>query len=248
MLGAKLLQGPQANIHGLLAALREGVDIVWLVTHANEQGWYLADGIVNASEMTPLLRSSEAILTVMNTCSSYQVAHAIHDEIGTNFICTVRDVPDRQAFITGSIFAQKLAAGMDFYSAYKAAKPGQNSTYTFLGARGNLMPPNEGDRHLRPASHPGQLDVETIREFKEGVAQLQKIVFGNDKEFPRRPGLVESYEDLKEEVHAIKLDITEMKKVQLTNRKYLTVLIVLFAFVAIVVSFLTYVVISGGVA
>jgi hypothetical protein len=219
-LDAKLLQGAQATITGLLAILREGWDIVWLVTHANEQGWYLSDGLVNASEMTTMVRSCGAILTVMNTCSSYEVAHTIHRELGTAFVCTIRPVPDRTAFITGTVFAQKIAAGLDFQTAYEAAKPGQNSTYTFLAARGTVM--------ASPYDHRPQAGAagDEISMIKDSLRRLEALVSGNPQW--NVTGVVPELRDIRTEVRTLVkqvenliADFADMRANQLFNRRLL---------------------------
>lgn len=178
LLGAKLLQGTQATLHGLLNILREPFEIIWFATHGNENGIYLSDGVLNTSEITTMVRSAGAKLTVLNTCSSRPVALTIHDELGMDFVCTVRPVPDRTAFITGSIFAQKIADGLDFYSAYEAAKPGQNSTYTYLGAKDIYMPPTGGIRYGAQGL-PGQMpDAETLARIVRTVEDISIVVFG----------------------------------------------------------------------
>lgn len=198
LLGAKLLSGKQATIHGLLDILAQGWDGIWLVTHADESGWYLSDGIVNASETTTLVRSSETSLLVMNTCSSYEVAHKVAKELGTALICTVKEVPDRQAFITGVIFAQKIAAGYDYVQAYEAAKPGQNSTYELIEARSKVMPPNERGRGFQD----GVADAQSFAKFTESVAELERIVYGSP-----RLGLA----PLRELTVQLQRDVSELK-------------------------------------
>jgi hypothetical protein len=182
LLGAKILTSTDANLHGLLKMLRDPFDIIWFATHGDEQGVYLTDGILNASELTSLVRSSTAQLTVFNTCSSRSVALTIHDELATEFICTVKPVPDRTAFITGTIFAQKLADGLDFFDAYEAAKPGQNSTYTYIGEKGKFMPPREPNRYTPPGNswspQPQMPDAQTLNNFIESLKDLSLTVKG----------------------------------------------------------------------
>lgn len=176
LLDAKLLSGKQATIHGLLDILAQGWDGIWIISHAEEEGWYLSDGIVNASETTALIRSSGTILLVMNTCSSYEVARKVSKELEVPVICTIKEVPDRQAFITGVIFAQKLASGFDYETAYGLAKPGQNSTYELITVD-KPMNPNDRGR----SSQNSTPDAQAFQKFAESVAELERIVYGSSR-------------------------------------------------------------------
>lgn len=178
-LGAKLLQGKRATIQGLLDIMDQGWDIVWFCSHGDEKGVYLSDGVVKISELTTLIRSAGVQLTVLNTCSSKMVALAIHDELGTDLVCTLTPIPDRQAFVTGTILARQLAKGLDFYSAYEAAKPGQNSTYTFIGDRGSYMSPPQGtSRYGQQGSSSQMPDAETLNRMVRTIEDMSVIVLG----------------------------------------------------------------------
>src|SRR6476660_3229032 len=130
-LGAQMLR-EQADIHGLLEILKQDFDIVWFSTHGDEKGVYLNDGILNTSEITALVRSTRAKLVVLNTCSSRAVALSIYDELRIPLVCTLRPVPDRTAFIFGTLFARKIALGTQPHQAFLNARPGQDLTYVYL--------------------------------------------------------------------------------------------------------------------
>lgn len=176
LLGAQLLTGQDANILGILRILSEPTDILWLITHGVEEGWFLKDGIVTASETTSLVRSSNIFLTVMNSCSSFEVAQTVADELGTAFISTVTEVPDRQAFITGVLFARHLASGLDYVAAWERAKPGQRHPYVLIEAKGmQLMNPRD-----RGGSSE-DLDPTALRRFIDSVRELERIIFGDSR-------------------------------------------------------------------
>lgn len=107
-------------------------DVTWYCTHGNEEGILLSDGIMSTSLLVPLIRDRFRIV-VLNTCSSIQVAQALQNETGAIIIATIADVPDREAFQTGSLLASSLAIYGDINRAYQAAKPGSNRTYVLLG-------------------------------------------------------------------------------------------------------------------
>lgn len=186
LLGGTLLTGYQSTVHGFLTMARQEFDIVWFATHGDDKGVYLNDGILETSELTAFVRSMNAQLTVFNTCSSKGVALALHDELQTEFICTLKAVPDRMAFITGVLFAQKLADGLDFFEAYEEAKPGQNSTYTYIGEKGRFMPPREPNRYTpaNSSQSPQMPDPQTLLNFIDSVKDLNLIVKGQSGLLP----------------------------------------------------------------
>jgi hypothetical protein len=221
-LDAQLLTGGRANIYGLVDILNEGWEIIWLCTHGDETGVKLTDGVVKTSELTTFIRSAGAQLTVFNTCSSYEIAHAIHAEVGTAFVCTVKPLPDRDAFLTGTIFARQLAKGLPFRQAYEAAKPGQNSTYVFLGDREQLMPPNERPQRVE----------DELSGVKDSLRRIEAIVSGNPQW--NVYGLVPDVRDLKAEVRDLRnkveqllADIVAMRANQMFNRRMLIFLSVI---------------------
>lgn len=205
LLDADLLAGRQATLHGLLDILAKGYDIVWLITHAEPEGWFLSDGIVSVSETTTLIRSSGTFLTIMNTCSSIQVAERAATELGTAFICTISEVPDRTAFITGVIFAQKLASGLDYVRAYQLAKPGQNDTYKLIEAT-EPMADERGRFRQQGNAKP---DSETWVKFARSVEELDIIVNGA----PRIGliGLKDIIKTLQARLDTITVELSEIK-------------------------------------
>jgi hypothetical protein len=233
-LGARLLQGARANVHGLLDILREGWDIVWFASHGDERGIYLSDGVITASEITSLIRSAGVVLTVFNTCSSYEVAHKIFGELKTTFVCTVKPVPDRVAYVTGVLFAQKIADGLDFQSAYEAAKPGQNSTYTFLGAKGQVMSP--------PAFDKARSEGDSTSRLQEIVEQLDAIVNGSSRY--HIVGLVKSNESLGAKMEALTAEVAQLRENQKLNRRLLVTLSVICFLLLVAVIALAYM--QGG--
>lgn len=210
LLRARLLSGQKATIHGFLDTLRDGWDIIWLVTHGEEAGWYLTDGLVSTSEMTAMIRSAGVFLTVMNTCSSYEAADKAAQELGTAFICTLQEVPDRQAFITGVLFAQNLAAGYDYVTAYELAKPGQSHPYVLIQARTvrAMMP---FDRQVPPRGQQ-PIDTDTIHRIIRATEDLDAIINGNQR--LGLPALKDVVKSLQEDLKVIKAQLAQIQERQ----------------------------------
>jgi hypothetical protein len=118
----------------LMREIRSGqYDVLWFATHGSAEGVQLSDQMLTAEELVPLVRERFS-LVVLNTCSSLTVAQLLQVEANVTVICTVIDVPDRQAFITGSAFAAALHESGSSTLAYSASIPGRNRTYLYLAA------------------------------------------------------------------------------------------------------------------
>lgn len=218
LLGAKVLRGEQANIHGLLEILSGDFDILWFATHGDDKGVYLNDGILNVSEITALVRSTGASLVVLNTCSSRSVALSIYDELKIPLVATIKAVPDRSAFITGTLFARKLAAGLPFREAYEAAKPGQNSTYTFIPEEQTTYYPYEGGLKLMPPAPERRYDND-LATLLETVRRLEILVRGDSTYAVE--GLVPTVKSLEDRVEKLIDDFHIIKSNQILNRRLL---------------------------
>lgn len=205
-LGAKMLRGSQADMQGLLDIVSESFDILWFSTHGDESGVYLNDGIVSISELTTLIRGSGARLVVFNTCQSRSVALTIYDELKIPFVCTIAKVPDRMAFITGTLFARYIALGLSFREAYEKAKPGQNRTYTFLPDEGRPV-----DKRVRVEN-----DLDSI---VNSVRRLEIIVTGSTDY--NVEGLVPTVKKLSIQIDDLLSDFMIMRANQILNRRLL---------------------------
>lgn len=236
-LDATLVAGPKATLTGLLDYFDKSWDIVWLVTHGEEAGWYLSDGLVNASEMTGMIRACGAWLTVMNTCSSENVARQAAKELGTAFLATITEVPDRQAFITGVLFIQKLAAGYDYVEAWEAIKPGQAHPYLLIEGRGQ-MPPQE-----RTRSNNNNPDDVTIHKFIASVQELDLILNGSSR--LGVPGVRGVVADIKEELKVIRLQLDQIQRKQQIRNWIMTGMFVLL--VAVVIAIVAISTAQGGI-
>lgn len=173
LLPGYLLQG-EVTVDALLNQAERGKwDVLWFATHGDEYGIVLSDGHLSTSALTTLVRTSGARLIVLNTCSSLQVALAIHNELLTDFICTVRPIPDLSAYLTGKQFALHLNRGMTPVNAYLNAKPGQNTDYIFLPGRVEHEPVlrPSGDKP-GPAAYDWQVALAEIWEELKRVAVL----------------------------------------------------------------------------
>lgn len=127
----------------LLREIKSGEhDVLWLATHGEtrvdvlnrtEYGVVLTDGFMPSSELVAQVRGKFK-LVYLNTCTSYHIAQQIQLEANVTVIGTLLDVPDRQAYQTGSIFAGWLAQGLTPAQAYLRSQPGGARIYIWLAA------------------------------------------------------------------------------------------------------------------
>jgi hypothetical protein len=127
----------------LLREIRSGQwDMLWLATHGekrvnrfgyNEYGILLTDGFMSSDDLVPMVRG-RFNLVYLNTCSSWQIAQQIQEEANVTVVGTILDIPDKDAYKTGSLFAANLGAGMTPAQAYKDSKPGGERLYIYLAA------------------------------------------------------------------------------------------------------------------
>ena len=118
----------------LLRRMREhDYDVLWLATHGSADGVQLSDGILSASALVQQVRD-RFTLVVLNSCSSLSIAQLLQEEANTGVICTLIDVPDVQAYQTGSRLSSALAESSTVVEAYLASKPGGNRSYLYLPA------------------------------------------------------------------------------------------------------------------
>lgn len=112
--------------------------VVWFATHGDAEGILLSDGKLTPEQLAQVLRPCPPRLLFLNTCSSFNVAMVVHDSVNTAVVGTICDLPDRDAFVTGSVLARvierQLANGgdLDVNAAYQESKPGQNRQYILL--------------------------------------------------------------------------------------------------------------------
>lgn len=116
-------------------------DMIFFLAHGSADGILLDDK--DPRTQTPVLLSPAALvqlvrnryrLVYLNTCSSLELAQLIQNETGAAVICTLTNVPDRDAYVTGSLFAASLARHGDVARAYKESLPGANRLYLYLAA------------------------------------------------------------------------------------------------------------------
>jgi CHAT domain len=156
-------------------------DIVWFSAHGGREGVQLSNGEVLPSDrLIPLIRSCGARLVVFNTCESELIAYRTYEETGAVVIGTITTVGDPTAFVTGTLLAKNLAAGMEIIDAYNRSRPGEasNSQYKIYNRKAT---PGEGIATwmelMALALQPIQKQMngldEGLRDLKTGVDGLR---------------------------------------------------------------------------
>lgn len=163
----------------LLREIKNGqFDILWLATHGQvktnvfnvaEHGIVLSDGFMSAGELVSQVRGRFS-LVFLNTCTSFHIAQQIQEEANVSVVGTILDVPDKQAYITGSLFASWLASGLTPSQAYRRSKPGGMRVYMYLAS---LEPSQDSLDSLRAAV------LDLIDQLKKEVILLRRLLFGS---------------------------------------------------------------------
>jgi hypothetical protein len=147
-------------------------DVLWLATHGNSEGIQLSSGeMIPATELVAHVRE-RFTLVVLNTCSSLNIAQIIQEEANAGVICTLIDVPDAQAYTTGSRLASALAESATIAAAYLAAKPGRNRSYLYLPS-------------LLPSADSLEVLAGEMRELKSMFEGL-KVSYERDRDWQRK--------------------------------------------------------------
>lgn len=120
-------------------------DVVWFLGHSGTDGLQLTDGILSPSHLAQILRQTPPALVVLNSCSSLHMAMRVHDDVQCAVVCTVLDVPDLDAYITGASLANALTQGLDISQAYQVSRPSANRQYILLNGSVRLNGANELD-------------------------------------------------------------------------------------------------------
>lgn len=118
---------------------RKSWDIVWFASHGTASGVALSDGIISTEALASMLRSVSVKYVVLNTCESVHVAAAISEEADCDVICTISpSIEDKQAWLTASNMARRLAAGDSVFDAFKRSRPTQPGKYIYLPGSGGF--------------------------------------------------------------------------------------------------------------
>lgn len=122
-------------------ALREARYDVWcILTHgvrSNATPWESGvlmegDTILSTQVLATYAKVYKPGLIFLNTCSSDEMARLVMQTSGSDVICTVIDVPDEQAFITGRLLMERIAEHGDYRKAYEESRPADMRTYLYL--------------------------------------------------------------------------------------------------------------------
>lgn len=162
-----------------LDVLSQGWDIVWFMTHGTKDGILLSDGPLSSSALTTFIRTSQAKLVVLNTCDSITVALKIHNELLTNLVCTLTEIPDQDAFFMSKQLAFHLARGKTFSEAYLDAKPGQNQDYIFLIGKEQSYKSSAALTAVPLMPPTPSASLRDQENYAEQIRELQEAMKGN---------------------------------------------------------------------
>jgi hypothetical protein len=175
---------------GVLDAIQGGAfDVVWFLGHSGPAGLQLSDGVLSPSHLAQILRQSPPQLVVLNSCSSLHIAMQVHDDLQCQVICTVLDIPDLDAYITGASLANALAAGNEIPDAYNVSRPSCVRQYVLLNGSVRLNGDTEiDDVHRLVLRTYADLQHEIAGVRAEQVRVREEVLAGHERYQPRSTG------------------------------------------------------------
>lgn len=188
-LRASILNG-RVTANMVLDKLAEEWDVIWFAAHGDEKGIHLTEEILSSSMLTSFIKTAGASLVVFNTCSSFRVANAIYNELLIDLVCTIRPIPDQEAFFTGKQFAIQLSREKPPHEAYLLAKGGGNEDYVFMNKREKPVPPGNSVQN---------------EQIAEELRRLIEIIDGNPRN--KEIGLLETVRILSAAVTTMQADL-----------------------------------------
>jgi len=156
--------------------LRSKYDLIWMATHGSKDGFFLSDGLISSSRFASDVKASGATDLFLNTCESFQTAVLINNNLAVNLICTVKEVPDLEAFETGLRLAYHLSQDLPFDESFELSKPVDNKFYLFLPARFKMR------KRDRIGMDDSRLILKKEEDLQEDIKRLIILVEG-DKRF-----------------------------------------------------------------
>jgi hypothetical protein len=148
LLSPTLLLGEGATIESFVETTQnDDFDLIWFAGHGTQDGIIMSDGILGGDELTRAVRRSLPAVFI-NTCASMLTAISLHSRLGIRVIGTITDIDDEDAYRTGYLFAQSLAAGNSISAAYKDAKPEGDAQFIHFNGNMELSNPRSRDETL----------------------------------------------------------------------------------------------------
>lgn len=107
--------------------------VLHFACHAQSDGVILSKGErFDIDSILQIARLTDAILVVLNACTTSIIGQTLVDESVPAVICTMREVPDHTAKQTAQAFYQHLVETGNAHEAYKASKPATRGLYQWL--------------------------------------------------------------------------------------------------------------------
>lgn len=115
------------------AVLGENYDLVWFITHTNQDGIHLSDGVLDIDHLAQFLQRSKPAV-ILNTCESERIAVSIHNITNKPVVFTISNIEDEEAAEFGILMATALGRDrLTLTQAYELSIPPYNSKYFMVG-------------------------------------------------------------------------------------------------------------------
>ena len=105
------------------ALSRKRYTTLWLAGHGDDDGIWLADNCqIDANTLAPSIRERGIKLIILNSCSSSRMAYELFAKTGATIVFTESEIQDDAGFSTAKRFANELASGTDYYTAFTRSR------------------------------------------------------------------------------------------------------------------------------
>lgn len=155
---------------------------VWVCSHADSEGIWLWNGdVMSAFALAGMLNTTGLPWVAVNTCYSAEWIDIVQRGAPVDAIATIRDVPDKSAWLHGRLIAQNYARSGNLRSALYQAAPGGATLYRFFPAPTDLVRsrPRVNESHveqrlLRVEERLARMEQETVR-LERAISRLERV-------------------------------------------------------------------------
>jgi hypothetical protein len=201
LLDANLLSG-KVELDDLINRVRDfQPQLIIISSHGRDDGILLSDGIIGAEQLAPIFSTSDVECVYLNTCSGIRTALQLHIVMPVDFIFSIAEVPDRNAFITMSAFAFHLSEGLAYSSAWLESRGGSGNDFMLLPNVIKMRKPDTGD--TMTVGRPKLNGDGKLEDIHDEVTKLAYVIYGDERS--RFPGLIDTVMTLKKDVTFIRM-------------------------------------------
>jgi hypothetical protein len=142
-------------------------DLVYFIAHGHGDGIELSNGeLLTVGRMTQVVKSAPGAAWFLNTCDTAELANRIHSQVKAEFVFSVKEVPDIDAFLVAKILAWNIASGKSLLESYLEARQGENTSLMYL----------PGDPASKKGNRGRMTDLLDDARFEKMSEELERVI------------------------------------------------------------------------